>query len=205
MDGDARRSIGYFETPDEAAAAYEAAKKLIDAKRPPPWHTVQLTAERLREIVSYDPQTGEFTRIGRCGVKDGLRGGGVNKDTGYHTIRIDGHRYPAHRIAWLYMTGAFPDQHIDHKDGDKANNRFNNLRQATRAENAQNYPARSSNTSGLRGVSWHRAQAKFQARIMVNRKQHSLGYFGDPIEAHKAYLEAKSRLHTFQPIPRDLD
>lgn len=202
-DGDRRRSLGYFATAEEAHVAYVQAKTARRA-RYPSLKSESLTATRIRELLHYDPETGIFTRLTSTGGMHKGTTGGRTHPNGYQYIRVDGQRYLAHRIAWLYMTGAFPEDSIDHINGSRADNRFCNLRPATYADNAQNRPVRSSNVSGLRGVSWHHGRQKFQARIMVGGKAHSLGYFHDPNEAHKAYQDAKFRLHAFQPISRDL-
>ena len=201
-DGKSRRTIGRFDTAEEAFAAYLAAKEMAQHNLIK-WSTIALTKERLHEVVSYDPSSGDFTRLARSGVKGGETGGNSHPN-GYRYIRIDGRRYMAHRVAWMYMTGAFPLEDIDHIDGNRSNNIFSNLRQATRAENTQNRPMRSNSISGLRGVFWHKPSAKFSARIVVDGVKHYLGYFTDPIAAHQAYLDAKTKLHHFQPVPRDL-
>jgi HNH endonuclease len=121
---------------------------------------------------------------------------------GYLRLRIDGRKHLQHRLAWLYMTGTNPNAEIDHIDGNRANNRLQNLRLASHSENQQNRSARSKNSSGLLGVTWHSKIGKFQSRIMHNHKAHHLGYFSSPNEAHQAYLEAKQRLHEFQAAPR---
>lgn len=202
-DGAKRRSLGVFDTEDEARAAYLAAKAAAK-ERNPSWSTRELTFDRLKQVVSFNPETGEFTRINRAGVKGGAIGGGINRANGYRYIRIDGKRYMAHRVAWMYMTGSMPDGYLDHRDGNRANNSFKNLRLATYADNAQNRPTQSNNTTGLRGVCWHKPTGRFTARITKDGVQHFLGYFRDPQDAHRAYLQAKERLHSFQPSPRDL-
>lgn len=147
-----------------------------------------LTAQRLRELLSYDPKTGEFTRRG-------ARAGTLRPD-GRRQLAVDGKIYLEHRLAWLYMTGAFPTYGVDHRDGDPSNNRWKNLREATPAQNNQNLDAR----HGLRGVTKFRG--KWQAQINVDHKFVYLGLFDSPELAHEAYLAAKAKLHTFQPTPR---
>jgi hypothetical protein len=108
--------------------------------------------------------------------------------------------YYAHRLAWLYMTGEWPTS-VDHIDGDKANNAWSNLRHAEPKEQNQNMAMRSDNTTGFKGV-FRTHTGKFAAQIHKDGKCHCLGSYVSPDEAYSAYLAAKARLHTFNPIPR---
>jgi hypothetical protein len=110
-------------------------------------------------------------------------------------LSIDGRQYAAHRLAWLHMTGEWPPADIDHANGDPGDNRWNNLRAATRAQNISNGRKRSTNTSGFKGVSWRSAKEKWQAAITVNGLKRFLGYFDDPAEAHAAYVRAAEKYH----------
>lgn len=200
-----RKSLGFFDTVTEAYEAYRLAKTGAIDSKPVPFRTLKqpLTAERLREVLDYSPETGIFLHKGRSGVVAGTVAGTVKPD-GYRQIRVDCRKYYAAPLAWLYVTGEWPEFQIDHEDGNRDNNKFGNFRSATRAENLQNTALRTNNTTGFHGVSWHAAQRKYVARIMVDRKSIGLGYFHTPEEAHAAYLAAKERLHAFQPKPRDL-
>lgn len=161
-----------------------------------------VTAGRLRELLHYDPETGGFTRrVGGRGLRRGAAAGSVMAD-GYLSVRIDGRRYQAHRLAWLYMTGELPAAQIDHRDGDRANNKIANLREATAAENNQNCGRTKRNTSGFVGAHWHRGSRRWHAKISVAGRKLYLGSFDAAEEAHAAYLDAKFRLHSFQPVPR---
>lgn len=156
---------------------------------------MKLTADRLRELLHYDPCTGVFTRLvslsHRTKVGDVA---GVEHGNGYLRINVDAQRYFAHRLAWLYMTGSWPTGEVDHIDGARGNNRWENLRDVTRSENNQNHrAARSDSRSGLIGVIKH--GPSYRARITVNRKVHLLGVFPTPQAAFGAYLDAKRRLH----------
>ena len=153
-----------------------------------------LTADHLREILNYDSVSGVFWwRVARRGgAKVGDIAGLINQ--GYRKIRIGRHRYKASRLAWRYIHGRWPDGEIDHKNGIRTDDRLDNLRDVTSSENAQNRRhAQSSNKTGFLGVSPH--QGKFQAVIVINGKQHYLGRFVTPEDAHAVYLEAKRRLH----------
>lgn len=153
-----------------------------------------LTAQRLREVLHYDPETGIFTwRNASKGTKALAIAGMVRQD-GYRIICIDQRRYRAHWLAWLYVTSSWPNTFIDHKDGLPDNNRIENLRQATPQLNAENQRrARRDSKSGLLGASPH--QGKWTAHITVAKRHIYLGIFDTACEAHAAYIEAKRRLH----------
>jgi hypothetical protein len=164
-----------------------------------------LTLDRLREVLSYDRKTGVFRwRVSTSNrVKIG-RTAGSNNGVGYLRLMVDGCFYYAHRLAWMYENGTMPAFEIDHADGNRSNNRIENLRIAQHRENSQNQPLRSTNTSGKHGVSWHKQRAKWTAYIMKDGRKQHLGLFDCVDEAGRAYLSAKARLHEFQPVPRDL-
>jgi hypothetical protein len=158
-----------------------------------------LTAERLRELLDYDPEAGIFVwlspalRARRANV--GGRAGG-SAPYGYLRVGIDGGVYLAHRLVWLYVHGIWPERDIDHLNGIRTDNRISNLRHVSRSINLQNRrSARSDSLSGLLGVEWHGASGLWHARIRAGGVRHCLGYFRDKHEAHQAYLEAKRRLH----------
>ena len=158
------------------------------------------TAHQLREMISYDPVTGVFkwlynSRNTRIGQEAGYR-------DRYVQIGISGRVYTAHRLAWLYMTGEWPTADLDHINGDKHDNRWDNLREADRSENNQNLGMRSDNKSGFKGVWWNQANRNWSAQIQHRGKRHCLGNYPTPEEAYAAYLAAKRKLHTFQPVPR---
>lgn len=149
--------------------------------------TAGITAEQLRELLIYDPETGIFTR------NDG-EPAGTTHATGYIDIRVDGLKYRAHRLAWLYMTGSFPVGVVDHRDGARANNRWNNLRDVTQFVNMQNQRLpRADSRSGLLGVTAH--QGRWRASIKVDGRRIYLGTYQEPEEAQAAYLSAKRLRH----------
>lgn len=155
-----------------------------------------LTIERLREALHYDPRTGVFTWRRSTGrARAGDRAGFVCDIHGYEFIGLGGIHHRAHRLAWMYMTGAMPENVIDHRDGDRANNRFENLRDVTQAVNAQNIRApRSDNTTGHLGVT--KVGRRFRATFTppLGATTH-IGYFDRPEEAHAAYVAAKRQFH----------
>lgn len=162
-----------------------------------------ITLERLRETLDYNPDTGVFVWLVTASNRapKGTQAGRDNGN-GYRRISIDRHGYYAHRLAWFYVYGEWPENEIDHIDGTGTNNRISNLRQATNAQNMQNVTLYRTNTSGMTGVSWMKSLGKWEAYIWKNCKKIPLGYFDNMKAAGSAYLEAKQSQHTFQPIPR---
>lgn len=155
-----------------------------------------LTAARLRELLHYDPDTGVFTWIkSRSNRRTSGLETGPNLHRGYRRVRLDGHLYMAHRLAWLYVYGRWPQQCIDHINGVKSDNRIANLRDVSHSENLQNQRnLRSDNSSGFPGVSPAGA-GRWQAHIKASGVHFFLGHFVHAGDAHAAYLEAKARLH----------
>lgn len=162
-----------------------------------------LTLERLRELLSYDPETGIFRWLVNSGrVRAGAVAGGNDSD-GYVQITIDYRKHLAHRLAWLYLHGEWPIEEIDHRNGVRSNNWIGNLRKATSAQNHENLTLLPSNTSGRTGATWNRRSNKWVANIRVNGVKKHLGYFNSVDEAGDAYVAAKAEQHTFQPAMRE--
>lgn len=153
-----------------------------------------ITADKLRELLAYDPETGRFTwRIAPRGHKAGSVAGCLDS-YGYVVIRIDGANRKAHRLAWLHIHGENPDGQIDHINGKRDDNRMANLRIVTMQENQHNrLTAHRSSQTGMLGVSPKRG--RWRAQIKVDGKKLHLGMFDTPEEAHAAYLEAKRKHH----------
>jgi hypothetical protein len=154
------------------------------------------TREWLVRHVAYDPESGFFTRR-NCFFKsrDGAVVGTKPTTTGYVYVSVDGRSYPAHRLAWLHMTGQWPKGQIDHIDMNGGNNRWSNLRLATRSQNRANTRKRTDSSSPFKGVSWRPRQKKWMATCGVGGKRHYLGYHATAEEAQAAYMAAAIRLH----------
>ena len=149
------------------------------------------------QLLRYDAATGEFIWKPRAntwwnGRYAGKTAGSVKPD-GRVDIAI-GHRiYKAHRLVWLYIHGEPVPDVIDHVDHNRRNNRFSNLRAATKLQNGANSRVRKNNTTGVKGVGlWH---GYYRARIMYEGKDITIGCFKTLEEAAKARFEAASRLH----------
>lgn len=155
---------------------------------------IALTAERLREVLHYDPDTGLFLWRKKTGTKSAGAGAGTPHKE-YIRIQIDRKLYRAHRLAWLYMTGAWPATELDHRNTVGTDNWWNNLRLANRFTNMQNQRTAhvSNHTTGLLGA--HRQGDRFRARIRYRGRGKSLGMFPTAQLAHAAYVNAKRKLH----------
>lgn len=157
---------------------------------------MSLTADQLQEYLDYDPATGEFRwakDIG-CKVKQGTKAGSVNC-IGYVKIKINQKQYAAHRLAFLFMEGRWPNIFMDHINGDRKDNRWENLREASITQNSHNRKVRSDNKLGIKGVSYRLDMKKFQAIIIVEGKRIRLGYYFTSEEAHAAYCQAAKLYH----------
>lgn len=150
---------------------------------------IELDHEQLMRRLRYERDTGVFTWNA-----DG-RPAGCRAANGYLIIGIDGRLLLAHRLAWFYEHGRWPLSLIDHADGNRLNNRISNLREATKTQNINNSGARSTSSSGVKGVSWDKRNAKWRATITVNGKQRSLGRHARIEDAAAAYANAAIREH----------
>ena len=156
----------------------------------------ELTQARLKELLHYDEDTGVFIWLIATGrrVKVGVVAGSFDKTVCYISIKVDCKKYKAHRLAFLYMEGKIPEV-VDHRDGDRTNNSFINLRAATGSGNQTNANARSDNTSGVKGVCWDTASGKWLVRLGIDGKCKNLGYFSTIEEATKVVREARELHH----------
>ena len=133
-----------------------------------------ISADELRRIFDYDPETGHFTWVVKTHPKVTIgKIAGRRDRKGYIEIKVHNRFYRAHRLAWLYVYGEWPRDQIDHINGVRDDNRISNLREATSAQNCSNKGMSKNNTSGFKGVSWYKPTSKWGARI---RDKH-LGYF----------------------------
>ena len=153
-----------------------------------------ITQERLKELVHYNKETGVFTSLvdwkRYCKVGDTL---GREANNGYIVLNVDYKQYLAHRLAWLYEHGEFPNV-IDHLDCNKHNNRLSNLKNTTHFDNSKNYQRRRANTtSGQRGVHWNKGSDKWTASIGYDGKSIHLGSFESKAKALEARLEAEKK------------
>ncbi|UNI71489.1 hypothetical protein [Burkholderia phage vB_BpP_HN04] len=148
-----------------------------------------ITLDDLKERLHYDPETGVFSFR-----KTGKVAGHLNKKSGYVTIRLDGISYYAHRLAWFYMKGEWPER-ADHENNNRSDNKWTNIREATQAQNNRNGRKREANKSGFKGVSWNSQSSKWKASITFNRKQETIGQSDCPIEAARMYDERAIELH----------
>jgi hypothetical protein len=151
-----------------------------------------LTQDRLQELLSYNPETGYFIWAKNLGIriKAGDIAGTHDKD-GYILIGIDCSRYKLHRLAFLYMTGSFPIDEVDHLNHVKDDNRWSNLRHATRTINQRNRVNQKNNTSGRNGVYWKKRTQKWHANICLAGKLYHLGYFNEFGDAVAARVKAE--------------
>jgi hypothetical protein len=155
-----------------------------------------LNPENIKEIFNYNPETGDLTWRQRIGGRTLGKIGTLDKD-GYLIFLMNyrKNRYCVHRVIWAYVHGKWPKDQIDHINGIKNDNRLCNLRQANTAENMRNVGRQSHNTSGIKGVSWHKLRGKWRADIKVNQKQIWLGNFDCSAAASFAYQIAADKYH----------
>ena len=154
-----------------------------------------ITQDRLKELLSYDPDTGHFRWL-KSGGKRRTPAGCVDVERGgYIVIGIEGVLHQAHRLVWLYVFGRWPHKHMDHINCDRGDNRLCNLRECERSQNQANRGKQANNTSGFKGVHFHPQGNKWRARIKSGDKDCSLGLYDTKEEAHAAYCAAAKRLN----------
>ncbi len=150
--------------------------------------------ERLMRFVNYDPKTGQFTGKASGGRRYSGRPLGTKRRRGYISLRIEGKDYPAHKLAWLYVYGVWPEL-LDHVNRNPSDNRIENLRECNTAQNCQNSRRPSNNESGYKGVSWDKHARKWEVRIRAFGKSEYLGLYKTPEEGAAVYDKAALRLH----------
>lgn len=163
------------------------------------------SVEELKERLSYDPETGIFTwRVAGKGRRRGSVG--YTRKDGYRVINIGGIPRYAHRVAWALVTGVWPENTIDHINGDRADNRFENLRDVSYQHNTHNIcDPQCNNKSGLLGAYWNAQRGKWYSTIGHDNKTKYLGLFNTPERAHAAYCKAKDELHPTHMRLRNAD
>lgn len=161
-----------------------------------------ISHQMLLAALHYEPITGLFTwRAPRPKILVGQCAGYFDKK-GRRAIEINGRAYFAHRLAWFYMTKKWPKDQIDHRNRIPDDNRFENLREATNAQNRAN--SRTNSRHGMKGVTRHSwlKEKPYEARITFNKRVRSLGCFATVEEAHQAYCQEAKKLHGefFNPL-----
>jgi hypothetical protein len=150
--------------------------------------------DQLTALFNYEPKSGVFTwKVKGKSYNIGDEAGYYNKDNGYIRITIKKDQYYAQVLAWFYMTGFWPPAEIDHRDTNKKNNAWSNLRLATHEQNCQNRSHAKSNKLGYKGV--RRLGKRFVARIVCAGVRQNLGVFDSAIDAARAYDTAATKLH----------
>lgn len=150
-----------------------------------------LTQEILKIFIKYDPLTGYFYKI-----PSGLQVGSANSK-GYVYINLGTKKYLAHRLAWLYMTGEWPDFEVDHEDTNKSNNIWKNLREATRGQNLQNRKKAQTNNKSTNTLGVYLCGKRFMTRLQTDYGVRYLGTYDTIAEAKEVYIEAKRKYHPF--------
>lgn len=155
----------------------------------------ELTQLELKKVLDYNPNTGIFVwRLTRSPMAKAKDVAGTAQSKGYWQIMYNYRRYLAHRLAFLYMTGSIPTV-VDHRDQNKLNNRWENLRPAAGSKNQHNVGLRSNNSTGFKGVSYHKGSGKFQAKIGHKGKRIFIGRFDTAEAAALAYNEKAFEIH----------
>ena len=158
-----------------------------------------LTAEYVRSILNYDPETGVFRWNVTLSRRNGAGGvaGFISKyrSGARRKIGVGGVEYMAHRLAWLFMTGEWPEFEIDHENTIGIDNRWKNLRPATSSQNLRNRGLQRNNTTGLKGTCFNKRLGKFVAGIKIYGRRKNLGSFDTAEEAHAAYCKAAHEIH----------
>lgn len=149
----------------------------------------------MKDRFDYDPVTGVFRYRRKISNKSAGTVAGTIAHNGYCDISIDGQKYGAHRLAWFWMTGEWPLHEVDHRNRKQADNRWRNLRPATRLQNMANSKVKKSNRTGLKGVQYYRRGNKFCALIRKHGKRVYLGSFETAAEAHAVYMAAATDFH----------
>ena len=157
------------------------------------------TAEHLQTILRYNPETGDLVWLPRTSRRFNARFAGKSAGYvdawGYTCIRFRDQMHKAHRVAWVITTGAWPVNQIDHINGNKSDNQWINLREATQSQNSCNVAPRSNNKTGITGVSWDNDRGKWFASICFDGRGLNLGRYDTVEEAISARSVAQIKHH----------
>jgi hypothetical protein len=153
-----------------------------------------ITQKELTEILHYDTLTGVFTWKKYRNAKSPAGSKAGHPDKAYIRIRVFGKLYKAHRLAFLYMTGEYPEKDVDHVNHNGLDNRWENLRLVSRPENNKNKKPGKNNTSGKTGVAWAKKAQKWVVRLGGNKGRIHIGYFDSFSEAVSAREKAEKEL-----------
>ena len=158
-----------------------------------------ITHARVRQVFDYNPSTGyviwKIKPKHRAGIIEVGDRAGYSHWKGYRWITLDNKGYAEHRLIWFWVTGKWPPNQIDHKDGNKANNKWDNLRLATNGQNQANTRLRKTNTTGYKGVTYNKKQKVYIAQVCINGKVTYLGSFTTPEEAYAKRCQVTQELH----------
>lgn len=157
---------------------------------------MKINQKLLIKLIHYNPKTGELVRIAKLNKEHNIFPCKKFKPQsitphGYYQLNILGRPYTLHRLIFLYMTGSFPKEDVDHIDGNRLNNKWNNLREVSRGKNLKNIGLRSTNKSGHIGVYCRKDTKKYSAYINHKGKKYSLGDFEKYEDAVKVRLKAE--------------
>jgi hypothetical protein len=151
-----------------------------------------ITQQRLHELFEYR----DGTLIWKVTRNVGKIAGTLDTSTGYWRINIDKKMYRLHRMIFLYHNGYLTDGlQVDHIDMERTNNRIENLREVTNAQNQHNTKRNATNNTGVKGVAWHKAKKKYKVTVSLNSKSIHLGYFDDLEEAKAAAIAGREKYH----------
>lgn len=149
----------------------------------------------VKKSISYDPVTGQFTWLVKTRRRPaGANAGGLTGD-GYVALHINNIRYVGHHLAWFFVHGSWPTKLIDHRNGDKADNRIENLREATHVQNSCNRRKRKDSRSRFKGVSWCGQTQKWKTTLQFQGQERTLGRFATEEEAFEVYKREALRVH----------
>ena len=156
-----------------------------------------LTQKLVRDLFTYDEMTGSLVWKVKPAKQISIGTiAGTSRPDGYTQVKIQGKFYMVHRVIWLLSFNVWPDGDIDHINGNRSDNRLNNLRLVTRKQNLENQKLQASNKSGFRGVSWSNQKKKWRVQINHHGKQYTIGLFNDLLEAAAAAKAGRDLLFT---------